>query len=136
MVGVAQSARALDCGSKGCGIVPRRPPHFPSINRYGNGTCEPRRGEQVHIYPCAFPMSWFLYMLQCADGSLYTGVTTDIPRRISEHNYKKGAFYTRNKTPVKLVHQEAMPNQSEALKREAQIKRLTRKEKLMLIKRQ
>mgnify|MGYP001596494833 CR=1 FL=1 len=65
---------------------------------------------------------------------MYTGITTDISRRLSEHNAKKGAFYTQNKTPVKLVYQEAMPNQSEARKREAAIKRLTRKEKLELIK--
>lgn len=78
-------------------------------------------------------MSWFLYIVRCQDNSLYTGITTDIARRIKEHNAKKGAFYTKNKTPVKLVHQEAMPNRSQALKREAQIKRLPRKKKLELI---
>jgi putative endonuclease len=65
---------------------------------------------------------------------LYTGITTDISRRLKEHNAKKGAFYTQNKTPVKLVYQEVMASQSEARKREAQIKRLTRKEKLALTK--
>ena len=78
-------------------------------------------------------MSWYLYVVKCRDESLYTGITTDIPRRIKEHNSKKGAFYTMNKTPVKLVYQETMPNQSEARKREASIKRLTRKEKIELI---
>jgi len=78
-------------------------------------------------------MPWSLYIIQCRDSSLYTGITTDISRRISEHNAKKGAFYTQNKTPVRLVYQEAMASQSEARKREAAIKRLTRKEKLQLI---
>ena len=78
-------------------------------------------------------MPWSLYIIQCSDHSLYTGITTDISRRIKEHNAKKGAFYTQNKTPVTLVYQEAMANQSEARKREAAIKRLTREEKLELI---
>jgi len=78
-------------------------------------------------------MPWHVYIVECHDETLYTGITTDISRRIAEHNAKKGAFYTKNKTPVKLVHQEAMANQSEARKREAAIKRLKRKEKLELI---
>jgi len=78
-------------------------------------------------------MPWFIYILKCHDESLYTGITTDISRRLKAHNNKKGAFYTQNKTPVELVYQEALPNQSEARKREAQIKRLTRKEKLELV---
>ncbi len=79
-------------------------------------------------------MRWFLYVVKCQDTSLYTGITTDISRRIREHNAKKGAFYTKNKIPVELVYQEALPSQSEARKREAAIKRLTRKEKLDLVK--
>ena len=79
------------------------------------------------------PMSWHLYVVKCRDDSLYTGITTDISRRLSEHNAKKGAFYTQNKTPVKLVYQEDMANQSEARRREAAIKRLTRREKIELI---
>jgi len=78
-------------------------------------------------------MPWFLYVIQCSDESLYTGITTNISRRLKEHNAKKGAFYTQNKTPVKIVYQEPMAGQSEARKREAQIKRLTRKEKLELV---
>ncbi len=78
-------------------------------------------------------MSWFLYVLQCSDQTLYTGITTDILRRVKEHNRKKGAFYTKNKTPVKLVYWENMPGRVEALKREAEIKKLTRKEKLELV---
>jgi putative endonuclease len=79
-------------------------------------------------------MPWSLYIVQCHDTSLYTGITTDIPRRLKEHNAKKGAFYTKNKLPVELVYQEAMANQSEARKREAAIKQLTRKQKLELIR--
>jgi predicted GIY-YIG superfamily endonuclease len=78
-------------------------------------------------------MPWSIYIIQCRDGSLYTGITTDISRRIKEHNAKKGAFYTQNKTPVELVYQEAMPDQSQARKREAAIKKLTRQQKLKLI---
>lgn len=78
-------------------------------------------------------MPWFLYIVKCKDDSLYTGITTDISRRIKEHNARKGAFYTKNKTPVELVYQEAMPNQSQARKREAEIKRLAREEKLKLV---
>jgi putative endonuclease len=78
-------------------------------------------------------MSWFLYVVRCQDSSLYTGITTDITRRINEHNSKKGAFYTKNKIPVELVYQETLSDQSQARKREAAIKSLTRKEKLKLI---
>jgi putative endonuclease len=78
-------------------------------------------------------MSWYLYIVVCSDDSLYTGISTDISRRIKEHNTKKGAFYTKNKTPVKLVYQEVMVDQSQACKREYAIKKLTRKEKLKLI---
>ena len=81
-------------------------------------------------------MSWFLYIIQCSDTTLYTGITTDISRRLKEHNSRKGAFYTQNKTPVKLVYQECMPGQSEARRREAAIKQLTRKEKLELVRRE
>ena len=78
-------------------------------------------------------MPWYLYIVKCCDKTLYTGITTDISRRLKEHNAQKGAFYTKNKTPVKLVHQEDMASRSAALKREKAIKRLTRAEKLELI---
>ena len=78
-------------------------------------------------------MSWFLYVVKCQDTSLYTGITTDITRRLKEHNSKKGAFYTKNKVPVELVYQESMRNRSEATKREHAIKKLTRQQKLKLI---
>ena len=78
-------------------------------------------------------MPWFLYIVQCSDKSLYTGITTDIARRLKEHNSKKGAFYTKNKLPVKLVYQESMADRPEAMRREHAIKSLTRKEKLELV---
>ncbi|MDO8536519.1 MAG: GIY-YIG nuclease family protein [Candidatus Omnitrophota bacterium] len=77
---------------------------------------------------------WYVYMIKCSDGSLYTGVTTDIERRMNEHNSGKGASYTRVRTPVRLVHHESRPDRSKALKREAEIKRWPRSKKLTLIK--
>jgi putative endonuclease len=77
---------------------------------------------------------WYLYIIRCFDNSLYTGITTDVPRRINEHNQKTASNYTRTRTPVKLVYQESHLTRSFALKREAQIKRWTRGKKLELIK--
>lgn len=79
--------------------------------------------------------SWFVYMLRCADGSLYTGVTTDPERRLREHNEdnRLGARYTRARRPVELAWQEMQPGRAEALRREIEIKRLTRRAKLALI---
>lgn len=78
---------------------------------------------------------WYVYMIKCSDGSLYTGVTTDINRRIGEHNAGIGANYTRTRVPVGLVHNEIYHDRSGALKREAEIKRWPRNRKLSLIKR-
>ena len=80
-------------------------------------------------------MSWIVYILRCADNTLYTGITTDADRRISEHNKdnKKGARYTRARRPVVLAYQEQCDNRSQASLREHQIKKLARKEKLKLI---
>ena len=80
-------------------------------------------------------MSWIVYILRCADNTLYTGITTDADRRISEHNKdnKKGARYTRARRPVMLAYQEQCDNRSQASLREHQIKKLARKEKLKLI---
>ena len=77
---------------------------------------------------------WYLYIIRCSDDSLYTGVTTDIHRRVIAHNQKSGGSYTRIRTPVKLVYQESHLTQSAALKREAQIKNWSRAKKLALIK--
>ena len=77
---------------------------------------------------------WFVYILQCADGTLYTGSTTDIVRRVSEHNdTKKGAKYTRVRQPVVLRYSIQTKSRSEAASREAAIKKLTREQKLQLI---
>lgn len=76
---------------------------------------------------------WHVYIIQCSDGSLYTGVTTDISRRLNEHNQKSGGSYTRTRTPVKLVYQEPRSSQFAAFKRESQIKRWTKQKKLALI---
>lgn len=78
-------------------------------------------------------MIWFVYMLCCGDGSLYTGYTDDIPRRLAVHQSGKGAKYTRSRLPVTLAYWEALPDKSSALRREAVIKRLTRRQKLALI---
>lgn len=76
---------------------------------------------------------WYVYILRCADGTLYTGTTTDVTRRVKEHNRKKGGACTRVRLPVKLVYKEVYEIQSQALKREHQIKRLSRQKKLGLI---
>lgn len=73
------------------------------------------------------------YILKCNDNSLYTGWTNDITHRLKMHNEGKGAKYTRGRGPVELVYLEEFETKQEAMSREAKIKRLTRKEKLMLI---
>ena len=77
-------------------------------------------------------MNW-VYMLRCADGSLYTGWTNDLERRVQTHAAGRGARYTRSRLPVELVYAEILPTKSEALRREAALKRLRRAEKLELI---
>ena len=78
--------------------------------------------------------TWFVYVVRCSDDSLYTGITTDINRRIEEHNTSnKGAKYTRTRRPVKLEYKEIYVDRSTASKREYTIKKLTRKQKLNLI---
>ena len=71
----------------------------------------------------------YVYIVQCSDGSLYTGYTTDISRRIEEHNNGDGAKYTQPRLPVKLVHQEEYDTRSDAMSREYEIKQLSRSEK-------
>jgi len=79
---------------------------------------------------------WYVYMVRCADGSLYTGIAKDTQRRIQEHNQdaQLGARYTRARRPVKLVYEERYENRSQATKREAQIKRLKKHEKENLLR--
>lgn len=73
------------------------------------------------------------YILKCSDNSLYTGWTNDIKHRLKMHNEGKGAKYTRGRGPVELVYPEEFDTKQEAMSKEAKIKRLTRKEKLLLI---
>ena len=77
--------------------------------------------------------SWKLYILRCRDGSLYTGITTDVEKRLAAHNAGKGAKYTRSRKPVELVYQEQCDGHSQALRRELEINALTKEEKLKLI---
>jgi len=78
---------------------------------------------------------YYVYILECADKTLYTGYTTDLDKRIKNHNESKvGAKYTKARRPVALKYSEKLATLSEALKREIEIKNLTRKEKLKLIK--
>lgn len=75
----------------------------------------------------------WVYVLRCADGSLYTGYTTDVERRVAEHDDGEGAKYTRGRTPVELVHAEGYESRSAALSREYEIKTFSRRRKLRLI---
>ena len=76
---------------------------------------------------------WRLYVLRCADDTLYTGITTELVRRVREHNQGKGAKYTRARLPVNIVYFEAHPDRSSASKAEAAFKKLSRKKKLEII---
>jgi putative endonuclease len=81
-----------------------------------------------------FPAGWCVYVLRCADGSLYTGITTDVARRVAEHNGAGalGARYTRSRRPVALVYVEPADSRAQAARRETAIKRLDRARKLAL----
>ena len=78
---------------------------------------------------------WWVYILRCADGSLYTGIARDLERRIAAHNGRgtAGASYTRARRPVRLVYREAAPGRSAASRREYEIKQLSRQDKLRLV---
>lgn len=79
-------------------------------------------------------MNYFVYIIKCSDNSLYTGIATSLEKRIKQHDgkLKGGAKYTRGKGPVKLIYSEEFKTRSQALKREAEIKKLKREEKLLL----
>lgn len=77
--------------------------------------------------------NWFVYIVKCCDGTLYTGVTNDLDERVKQHNLGKGAKYTRARKPVNLIYSEKCDSRSTALKREAEIKKLTRAQKQALI---
>ena len=76
---------------------------------------------------------WYLYILRCRDGSLYTGITTDVEKRLEAHRSGKGAKYSRGRAPLELVYREVCGTHSDALKRELEIKALPREQKLALI---
>ena len=73
--------------------------------------------------------NWYLYILRCKDNTLYTGITTDVARRLEVHRSGKGAKYTRGRCPLELIYQEHCGTHSEALKRELEIKAMSRKKK-------
>lgn len=75
----------------------------------------------------------YIYIVECSDGTLYTGYTTNIEKRIKTHNEKKGAKYTRGRIPVKLMYYEEFEFKEDALKREVQIKKFNKNKKLKLI---
>ena len=77
---------------------------------------------------------WFVYILRCGDGTLYTGITKDVARRCEQHNAGTASRYTRSRLPVALVYQESQASRSLALKREAAIKAMSRREKESLIR--
>jgi putative endonuclease len=78
-------------------------------------------------------VSWSVYVLRCRDGSLYTGITNDLPRRLRAHRAGRGAAYTRSRLPLRLIYVEQRRTKGAALRREAAIKRLPRRQKLSLI---
>ncbi len=77
--------------------------------------------------------TWYLYILRCKDDTLYTGITTDVQKRLEVHQSGKGAKYTRGRGPLELVYSESCGSHSQALKRELQVKALSREEKKSLI---
>ena len=82
---------------------------------------------------CTSDMGYWIYILRCSDGTLYTGSTTDPQRRLAVHQSGKGAKYTRSRLPIEMVYREELPDKSTALQREAAIKQLSREKKLLLI---
>jgi predicted GIY-YIG superfamily endonuclease len=91
-----------------------------------------KKDRRPRVKPSGSP--WFVYIVRCADGSLYTGITKDVKRRCQQHNAGTASRYTRSRRPVKLIYQEVHPSQSSALKREAAIKTMDRRGKLTMIR--
>jgi len=93
-----------------------------------------QRVRDQRLHSNEFVVSYFVYILECTDQTLYTGITTDIDKRLEEHNTSdKGAKYTKARRPVRLLYSESSADRSSASKREYAIKKLTRSEKLELI---
>ncbi len=82
---------------------------------------------------CGLVMPFFAYILRCSDDTLYTGYTRDVDKRVATHNAGLGAAYTRGRRPVRLVHVESFDTRSQAMRRECQLKRLSRAQKVALI---
>jgi putative endonuclease len=78
--------------------------------------------------------AWFVYVVRCGDGTLYTGISRDVDARVAKHNRGQGARYTRGRAPIALVHSERKSSHTAALRREAAIKALSRAAKLELIR--
>jgi len=108
------------------------PQHFDSLCSLSAGRLVPSEEKWAELVEARH--MYFVYLLECKDGSLYTGITTDVERRFAEHKSGIGGHYTRSKEVVRVVYTEQYPNRSFALKREAQIKGWTRQKKLALIK--
>ena len=92
----------------------------------------PKKGRKPRLNPSG--NRWFVYLLRCADGSLYTGIAKDVDRRCQQHNAGTASRYTRSRLPVVVVYQEAHASRSLALRREAAIKSLSRRQKEALIR--
>ena len=96
-------------------------------------TTKPRQRKPRQLKPRQPKPSWLVYLLRCRDGSLYTGITNDLPKRLKTHAAGKASRYTRSRLPLKLAYTEPQPSKSRALKREAAIKKLSRRQKDDLI---
>ena len=92
----------------------------------------PKKGRNPRLNPPG--IRWFVYLLRCADGSLYTGIAKDVDRRCQQHNAGTASRYTRSRLPVVAVYREAHASRSLALRREAAIKALSRRQKETLIR--
>jgi putative endonuclease len=93
-------------------------------------------GERANTNIVKEKQPWFVYIVRCKDTSLYTGITRDVSERIRTHNLGQGCHYTRGRHPVKLLYSEQHDSRSSATKREIEIKKFSRSEKLKLVKNQ
>ena len=109
-------------------------PHDNGSTNDGRTLCAPTHYDRTGTEKGdSFEMPWYIYILRCGDGTLYTGITDDVEKRLAAHQSGRGAKYTRGRGPLTLVHTEEVPDKSAALKREAAVKKLSRAGKLKLI---
>ena len=107
---------------------------MPSLGNLGSGLPDKQtRSRTIGRCYVSRVQSWSVYMLRCRDGTLYTGITVDLRRRLEAHGSGAAAKYTRSRRPVTLVYQESQPDRSRAQKREAALRALGRAGKLILI---